>query len=148
MLRLGLLGKDIQRSKSKEMYEKLLSKEVDYTLFDHDSQRDIPSLELFFEKVQGLSITAPYKKHFLKAVKMNQDIKKLNAINCIKKIDDEFHGTNTDFLACVEILKPYFEKDLIFYILGDGSMSKVLQILLESHDQTFEVRSRRLWKPD
>ncbi len=144
MLRLGLLGKNIQGSRSKEMYEKLLSEEVDYTLFDHVSFDDIPSLNNLFNNIQGLSITAPYKKHFLDSVRMKEDVRKLNAINCIKKVGDEFHATNTDFLACVEILKPFFENDLVFYILGDGSMSKVLQILLESYSQTFEVRSRRL----
>ena len=54
---LGLLGKDIAHSKSKNMYEELLGCDVSYTHFDHSTPESIPTLEEIFSKVSGLSIT-------------------------------------------------------------------------------------------
>ena len=143
MLKLGLLGKNIQQSRSKEMYEKILGKNVDYSLFDFNSPEQIPALEEFFSTVDGLSITAPFKGHFLNEVHMTSEVKELNAINCIRKTSHGFEATNTDYLACEEILKPHFDKDFMFFLLGDGAMSFVLQKLFEKYKQNFTVLSRR-----
>jgi len=144
MLRLGLLGKNIQQSRSKEMYEKLLGQEVNYRLFDFEKYEDIPSLDEIFSQVTGFSITAPYKTHFLNDVKIDNDISKINAINCIKKIDSEYFGTNTDYLACLEILDSFFGNNIKFFILGDGAMSRVLQFILEKKNEDYSVLSRRI----
>ena len=104
MLKFGLLGKNIQKSRSKEMYEKILGTEVDYCLFDFANENDIPQLSDLLSKLQGLSITAPYKKHFLSDVKIKGGLESLEAINCIRKSEDGFEATNTDYLACEEIL--------------------------------------------
>lgn len=144
MLSLGLLGKSIQRSRSKEMYEKLLQREVNYQLFDFARTEDIPSLDDIFSQVSGFSITAPYKDHFLDKVQVSDDISKIGAINCIKVVDNKFYGTNTDYLACLEILDSFFNKGIKFFILGDGAMSRVLQFILKNKKEDFSVLSRRI----
>ena len=58
--------------KNKEMYEKILGEEVNYSLFDIKDSSNIPKLNQFFDTVDGLSITAPYKGHFLKDVKKHK----------------------------------------------------------------------------
>ena len=148
MLNLGLLGKNIQNSRSKEMYEKLLLREINYHLFDFSKKEDIPDLNFIFSNVSGLSITAPFKDFFLDKVQLNDDIKPLNAINCIKKVGANFIATNTDYLACLEILNPFFKKNIKFIILGDGAMSRVLQYTLTSKQEDYEVKSRRLGNLD
>lgn len=146
MTKLGLLGRNISHSKSQEVYQKLLSREIDYNLFDYEKEIEIPSLDFFFEKIEGLSITAPYKRHFLDQVKMGNDIKELGAINCIRKIKDGFEATNTDYLALEEILRRYLEanENLKVLLLGDGAMAKVLTILFSKMNIEHKQFSRKL----
>ena len=143
MINLGLVGKNISKSKSKQMYEKLLGKEVNYQLFDYSSSKEIPSLDDLFNKVDGLSITAPFKIHFLKDVQIDNEIKLLGAINCIKKVDNNYFGTNTDYLACKDILLRYFDFGYKFFLLGDGAMSRVISTILKDNKQEFVILSRR-----
>jgi len=146
MTKLGLLGRNISHSKSQEVYQKLLSREIDYTLFDFNTEDEIPSLQSFFRNVEGLSITAPYKRHFLDHVEINTEIKKLDAINCIRKTDTGYEATNTDYLALEEILKGYLKENekLNVLLLGDGAMAKVLTVLFSKLNIDYKQFSRKL----
>jgi shikimate dehydrogenase len=145
MLKLALLGKDIQHSRSKEMYEKISKQKVDYTLFDYPDQDSIPNLEVLFESISGLSITSPYKKVFFENVDMNDSIKELGAINCIKKSGTNYYATNTDYLALIELFPQVLsDKFVNIYILGDGVMSKIITKVLDEQQEQYEIRSRRL----
>ncbi|MEK6625098.1 MAG: hypothetical protein AABY86_09025, partial [Bdellovibrionota bacterium] len=86
MLTLGLVGKNISHSKSKMVYEKLLAHKIDYHLFDYQVAVEIPTLPELFKIVSGLSITSPYKRHFLPQVSAILDvpIPITDSINCIK----------------------------------------------------------------
>jgi shikimate dehydrogenase len=129
MKKLGLLGKNISHSKSKQMYEEILNTDVDYSLFDYDEPNEIPNLDEFFKKVEGLSITAPYKKHFINLVSISDNVKKLGGINCIKKLDGKYYGTNTDYLAVKELLPKFNCKSIV--LLGNGTMSKITMKALD-----------------
>lgn len=129
MIKLGLLGANISHSRSQEMYESLLGKKVNYNLVDILNAEDVPSLPELFEKyeLQGLSITYPYKKHYLGDVIIEDKfIKGLDAINCVHLSGDTFYATNTDYLAALELMsKKYMLKYSSFIILGSGNMAKV-----------------------
>ncbi|TNF04712.1 MAG: hypothetical protein EP326_01140 [Deltaproteobacteria bacterium] len=146
MIKLGLLGKDISHSRSQEIYEKLLSRKIDYTLFDYESEDEIPEVQDFFNSVEGLSITAPYKRVFLDSVEMNSDIQELGAINCIRKVGENFEGTNTDYLALLEIIDGYkkLSKNLGVVLLGDGAMATVLLKIFKAQNIKFKQFSRKL----
>jgi shikimate dehydrogenase len=148
MISLSLLGKEIAHSKSHELYEELLNKKIQYTKYDKETTSDIPPLDVIFENSVGLSITSPYKKHFIEQVVIEKDIIDLNAINCIKKEADLYYGTNTDYLALNDIFSDYLNiyKKLDCLILGDGSMSHVTQILLRKMNIPFTVVSRKTEK--
>lgn len=131
MINLGLLGANISHSRSQEMYESLLGEKVQYHLIDISDDKDVPSLSTLFEKysLEGLSITYPYKKHFLNDVHFDeQKIKNLKAINCIEKRADQYFATNTDYLAAESLLKDhYLKKYDKFIILGSGNMANVFK---------------------
>jgi len=150
MKNLGLLGKDISHSKSQQMYEELLGEAVDYTLFDFPLASAVPKLDYLLEKVQGLSITTPYKKHFLSEVIIEKEIKELDAINCIKKSKTCFKATNTDYSAIKELLlsQEYNLYEYEVVILGNGVMSRVVQralAVINFHE--FKVLSRAEYGP-
>lgn len=145
MINLGLLGKNIKHSNSKIVYEKLLKHSINYQLFDYKQASGIPSLNNLFSDIVGLSITSPYKKHFLQNVIIDNKVKKLPAINCIKKDGEKFIATNTDYFAIIEIIKDFelSHTKLKFIILGDGVMSDVTQIILDELKFNYEVLSRK-----
>lgn len=146
MNKLALIGKDISHSRSPEMYRKLISPSIDYTLLDYKSPDEIPSAKTLLSIYDGINITSPYKKHFLSEVKLTSTAQEIGAINCLKKNGDEIVGENTDYLAIVDILqrfkKDYGELDVV--ILGDGVMSIVVQVALQKLNIQYEIFSRKI----
>ena len=135
MIRLGLLGKGIQHSKSQMIYEKILSKVILYKLIDKDSVDEIPELDIIFKEVDGLSITAPYKEFFLKEVELSPEASIVKAINCIKfdVHTKKYFGFNTDFLAAEKLIDVYqIRKHKKIVILGNGPMARIFIYLLQS----------------
>ena len=139
MIKLGLLGKSIQHSLSQKMYEDILGKKIHYTLFDYPSSLDIPDLPNLFRNVDGLSITAPYKQHFVAKLNLSAEAIQANAVNCINQNNaNQFLGHNTDSLACAELINKYLVNqysDII--VLGNGPMARIFLFLLR--ERSFNV---------
>ena len=135
MIKLGLLGKSIQHSLSQKMYEDILGERIHYTLFDYPSPLDIPELSCLFRDVNGLSITAPYKQHFVANLNLSAEAIQANAVNCINQnSSNQFFGHNTDSLACAELINKYLVNKISdIIVLGNGPMARVLLFLLKEH---------------
>jgi shikimate dehydrogenase len=147
MVNLALVGKNIQHSKSQNMYEKLLDKKIIYTLLDYSSEDKIPSLASLMSQFDGVSITAPYKKHFLG--ELDSTVTEVPAVNAIKLEDGKLIGNNTDYFAVQEILKKYHGLGIKkFYLLGDGAMGEMTKKLLINAGHSFEHFSRKLGNLD
>lgn len=146
MIKLALIGKDIQHSRSKEIYKRLLKTDLRYDLLDYKDSSLIPSAADLFKIYDGISITSPYKKHFLDEIHLAAQAGKLGAINCLRKAEGKIEGGNTDYLAIMDILQKLKEKHgpLSAILLGDGVMSKVTQIALQELDTDFIVLSRKI----
>ena len=148
MIHLALVGRDISHSKSPDIYRSFLGDKLKYKLLDYKEPSDIPSLEKIFKNnsLNGLSITSPYKTHFLKEVIVeNSLVKSLGVINCIGYKENTFVATNTDLLACHKIVERLFlqkpKSEVI--ILGDGSMTKILSYCLEALGRSYKIYSRK-----
>lgn len=137
MIRLGLIGKDISHSRSKEMYEKILNQEISYNLFDYPNVDSIPPLKQLITNLNGLSITSPYKKSFYsqidKVILKGKATVKDFPINAIKNINNSIIATNTDYLALLELFPQIREKYKInkVILLGSGVMASVFIFALE-----------------
>ena len=140
MKKLGLLGKNISHSKSKLMYEDILKREVQYSLFDYDDPEMIPKLSEFFNNIEGLSVTSPYKKHFLNHVSIDENVKDLRVINCIKKVGNEFLATNTDFLAVKELVQQFDYETIV--LLGSGAMARITTQIFDDLNLKYTQYSR------
>lgn len=135
MHKLGLIGKNISHSKSKQMYEEILGQEVNYKLFDYEKVKDLPTLEELFTQVNGISITSPYKKSYNQMVKIIGEVRELGIINCIRNTGNGFEATNTDFLAVENFLKnTELLKERQIVLLGNGSMSEITKFYTEKNN--------------
>jgi len=144
-MKLGLLGKNIQHSKSKEQYESILGYPIDYKIYDCANADDIPSLDEIFSKVEGLSITAPYKTHFIDKIQLDEISQVFQVTNCIKKMGANYIGTITDYKAIEEILTRFLSKNNFknIILLGSGSMSKLIAHFLYQKSIFFTQFSRK-----
>ncbi len=146
MLKLALIGKDIQHSLSPAIYHKYLGDSLKYDLLDFENEEIIPSPSDLLAEYNGVSITSPFKKCFINKVKLTANAESLGAINCLGIIDGEIVGENTDYLAILDILinfKKQYE-DLFVVVLGDGVMSKVTIVALMKLKIPFKVLSRKM----
>ncbi len=145
MLSFCLIGKNIAHSRSPIIYKNILKQNIIYDLIDCYREDDIPSLEELFKKYNGVSITTPYKRYFLSKVKISNDIKKLEAINCIGKLNNSYKAINTDYLAVRHILEKYLKNygSLNVLILGGGVMSSITQKILKDMNVYFSIITRK-----
>ena len=148
MKKLALIGKEIQHSKSPDLYRELISNDIQYDLLDYQESSFIPSVDDLFNKYDGINITSPYKQFFLNNVTLSASALKTNAINCLGKKGSVIIGENTDYLAIVNILKLWTLKynSLQVLILGDGVMSKVTELVLLELEIPHMIASRKKTK--
>jgi shikimate dehydrogenase len=145
MRKFALLGKNIQHSKSPEIYKALISPSIQYDLLDYENESDIPTAKELLDLYEGINITSPYKKVFLNDVILNPSAEKTSAINCLRKNGDKIFAENTDYMAIIDILNSFVENEgeLVVAILGDGVMSKVTQVALTQLSIPWAVFSRK-----
>jgi shikimate dehydrogenase len=144
MLKLALVGKNISHSKSQQMYEEILQEEVNYTLLDFQNESDIPTAKELLLEFDGVSVTSPYKKHFIEESKIDPECKDLNAINCLRLNNNIVEATNTDYKAVKTYLATFNESSsLKVILLGNGAMSFMTQKILRANKISFKVFSRK-----
>lgn len=147
-MKLGLLGFPITHSLSPKLYQTFIPAELEsYELFSYPNPEDVPPLSFFSSKLDGLNITAPYKKHFIKQIEIHSSLVKIiGAVNCLAFPEDgRVIGTNTDVLAVVEILKNYQSSypSLNIILLGDGVMANVTKLVAEDLKINYSQFSRK-----
>lgn len=142
MIKLALIGKNISHSKSQEMYEKILNKKIHYKILDYDSAELIPSAETLLNEYSGVSITAPYKSHFIGEIENKTEF---SFINLLYKVEGKLFGDLTDYSALKVLLKDKSSRCDItkVVILGDGNMSLLVQSCLNNLKIQFIVLSRK-----
>lgn len=147
-MKLGLLGYPITHSKSPELYRRFLGEGLtSYEMFSFEKAEDIPPLDYFSGKLDGLNITSPYKRHFVGQIEIPSElVKSLGAVNTLAFVDGKIYGTNTDLLAIVEILKRYQREfpAINIILLGDGVMATVTKIVADDLKIPLRQFSRKL----
>ncbi len=141
MIKLALIGKNISHSRSPEIYQKLLKKDHRYTLLDYVTEEQIPKAVDLLKEFSGISITSPYKTHFLNQVELSSEVQILGAINCLYKEGDQIFGANTDYDAIKKLLPEQYTNRVA--LLGTGAMSKLFQILFGEKKIAFDLYGRK-----
>ena len=146
MIKLALVGKNIQHSKSPEIYRNILGVEIKYDLLDFSNPIDIPTANELLLKYDVVSITSPYKNHFIDECVLTEQAKRLAAINCLKKSEGSIIGENTDYIAICEIIMGWISLygSLNIIILGNGVMANVTKVVLDKFTNvSYKVLSRK-----
>lgn len=149
MHKLGLLGKNISYSFSRNYFKSKFEKEgitnVIYENFDIDAISEFPSIINHTKGLRGLNVTIPYKQAVMPYLdKIDKKAKAIGAVNTIKiKKNGQLVGYNTDCYGFKKSIKPYLEahhkKALI---LGTGGASKAVAYVLKELNIEYQYVSR------
>lgn len=136
-IKLGLIGKSLTHSFSKQYFEALFkTKQIEgkYDLLTFENEQ---ALIDFFESnhgFDGFNVTIPYKelaaKHCISLDAVSQAI---GVVNVIKLINNKMHGFNTDAIAFQQTIKPLLKSNHYrALILGNGASSKTVEYVLKT----------------
>lgn len=147
-MKLGLLGYPISHSLSPKLYEELLGEKLEsYELFSFPTISQVPSLEFFSLRLDGLNITSPYKSVFMNQVVISSElVQTIGAINTLAFTQNGIHGTNTDVLAVNQILKrmKVDYPGLEIFLIGDGVMGHLTKMVAMELHIPLQQFSRKL----
>jgi shikimate dehydrogenase len=131
MQEYGLIGYPLSHSFSPGYFHEKFTQEQLNARYNSFPIASISALEKLIketENLKGLNVTIPYKSSvipFLK--KISTSAKNIGAVNCIKIVNGELYGFNTDYIGFAESLKPLLRKDINkALVLGTGGSSKAV----------------------
>ncbi len=149
MLKLGLLGKNISYSFSRNYFKNKFEKEnisgVSYENFDIEHISSFPEIINNTEGIKGLNVTIPYKEDVIPYLdKLNKKAKEIGAVNTIKLTKKgKLVGYNTDCYGFINSLKPLLKKHhKKALILGTGGASKAILYALKNKGIKYHYVSR------
>lgn len=145
----GLIGQTVSHSFSKAYFDEKFFREGlrdhHYELFPLNNIKEIEKLMKDTEGLSGLNVTLPYKEQVIKFLdEVDQQAKKIGAVNVIKIQDGKRKGFNTDSDAFFETIEKWLPKDKAFnaLILGTGGSSKAVQEALVKLGVHYQIVSR------
>lgn len=137
MKQYGLIGYPLSHSFSQRFFtDKFRDEAIAGCVYDNFPLDHIDALREVLEKypdLAGLNVTIPYKEKVIPYLHHLSDVvKKIGACNCIKLVNGELHGYNTDVTGFEASLRPLLEahhrKALV---LGTGGAAKAVHFVLE-----------------
>lgn len=142
MIQLGLLGKKLSHSFSKNYFEQKFKKEelvgYSYTLFELDHIEELPELLEKHPDLIGFNVTIPFKTAIIPFLnELDEKAQAVGAVNtvCIERKEGILFlkGYNTDIEGFANSIKPFLknthERALI---LGTGGASKAVEFVLNN----------------
>ncbi len=141
----GLVGKYLQHSRSKEIFEDRIwgsSSEHTFEYMQTDDLLEAVRALRSDNRRGGLMVTTPYKEQVLPLLDyLTPDAERLGAVNCIRRQSDgHLLGTNTDWLGFWQSLPSHTIAHAL--VLGTGGAAKSVAYALRHHGILTQVVSR------
>lgn len=136
MRRFGLIGYPLSHSFSQKFFtDKFREEGIADCIYENFPLENIDALRPVLDHqagLAGLNVTIPYKEKVIPYLHHQNDVvKEIGACNCIKIVNGELYGYNTDVLGFEQSLRPLLEthhnKALV---LGTGGAAKAIHFVL------------------
>lgn len=153
--RYGLIGKNIQYSKSPKIHEYMARRmgiPMKYDLFDVEED-ELPRLVKLLRQghIQGLNVTIPYKQTIMKFVDvLTPKAQRIKAVNTLYLKNGQVVGDNTDYDGILGLIAKHKidVKGKRVYILGTGGAAKATYVVLSDLGAQITVVSRQIVDQD
>ena len=148
MKRYGLIGFPLTHSLSQQYFtQKFIDQGIEdcvYERFSIPSITDLHDILKTYPDLCGFNITIPYKKEVLAFLtERSKAVEEVGACNCVKIIDGQLIGYNTDVIgfenSLIPFLKPTHNKALV---LGTGGAALAIVYVLQKLGIDFNYVSR------
>ncbi|MGB0883109.1 MAG: shikimate dehydrogenase family protein [Flavobacteriales bacterium] len=132
----GLVGKQIDYSFSPTFFQEkfqALGLPHNYRLFDRASLDHLKT-EFKSMNINGFNVTQPYKTDIIPFLdKLSPEAEAVAAVNCVKIIDNQWIGYNTDAFGFHQSIKPFLAKHHErALILGRGGASRAVAYVFKN----------------
>jgi len=149
MLLYGLIGYPLSHSFSKNYFTEKFKKEginnCTYENFQLISIDELPKILNENRDLHGLNVTIPYKESVLRFLNdSNEVVKEIGACNCIKIVDGQLFGYNTDVIGFEKSLRDKLgisHKNAL--VLGAGGAAKAVEYVLKRNRIGYRTVSRQ-----
>jgi shikimate dehydrogenase len=146
MTQYGLIGKTLNHSFSKRFFTEKFNAEAIIANYENYEIDSVNELQDFLNRTtcNHFNITIPYKESILPFLDVADDkVKRIGAVNCIKKREDKWYGTNTDIIGFEQSFSKHIKvHQTKALILGNGGASKAVQYVLRKLNIPFIIISR------
>ena len=148
MRQFGIIGYPLSHSFSPAYFsEKFLREGITdacYDAYPLATIDDLPQLLKLHPGLCGLNVTIPYKKKVIRFLEEGNDaVKQTVACNCIKIVNNNLYGYNTDIIGFENTLTPFLQshhnKALI---LGTGGAAHAVEYVLKKLGISYVFVSR------
>ena len=147
-LKLGLIGRNISYSFSKNYFEQKFSAlklaNLSYSIFD---LKEISEVEEIFniENLRGFNVTIPYKEQILPFLnEISPEAEKIGAVNTVLIKNGKKIGYNTDAFGFEDTLLSHKNsKQKSALVLGNGGAAKAVKSILEKHGIPYQSVFRK-----
>jgi len=136
MFHLGLIGRDLSHSFSKNYFDEKFEREniheFDYNLFEIDKISDIQRTIKNYS-LTGFNVTIPYKEEIIPyCTYLSAEAEAIGAVNCVFMGNGRMIGHNTDCYGFLNSLPDdLFRLNFQAIIFGTGGASKAIQYVLK-----------------
>lgn len=148
MRQFGLIGYPLSHSFSKKYFTQKFAEEgihnCSYELYPIASINEFSALLRDVKGLEGINVTIPYKEAVLPFLhEQSAAVKEIGACNCIKIIDGQLVGYNTDVTGFQQSIEPLLEAHHQHaLILGTGGAAKGVAWVLTQLGISFQYVSR------
>jgi shikimate dehydrogenase len=144
----GLIGFPLSHSFSQGFFtEKFLNEGIAHAAYLNYPIEHIDQFHSLWKQdpnLEGLNVTIPYKKAVIPFLDhASSVVQEIAACNCIRKLNGQLYGYNTDVIGFEQSLAPYLKPDhKAAYILGTGGASAAVAWVLKKLQIPFQIVSR------
>ena len=141
-MQYGLIGEKLGHSYSKQIHEQL----TDYIYEPHPLSKNEFDVFMKEKDFKAINVTIPYKQDVIPYLyEIDENAKKIGAVNTIVNRDGKLYGYNTDYLGFDYMAannNVSFEGKKII-VLGNGGAAQAIKAVINSHNPKEVIIVRR-----
>lgn len=143
--RLGIIGRPLAHSKSKELFDaRIAREEAEGVSFEKFELADLTELP---RGLAGFCVTIPYKEEIIPLLDtVSPEAQAIGAVNCVRVVDGEMTGYNTDahgFRVGLRQLLNGTADHISALVLGNGGAACAVRYVLECEGISYQMVSRQ-----